>query len=212
MTAVDEAIHYTPRRAGYHGGAAPAEVVVPVISLFPADTLIPSGWTTYDASGHAPAWWDGPDTRQKPALDSPDVVPARPAPGRRKRPDASADAAGALFGVAEVAAPMSPADPGTVGSRVAASARMASQRQFVRRAPDDATIAALIDGLAGAGGRLTVAEVAALVGQPAVRMVGYLALVARLLNVEGYPVLRITDGDRSVDLSQQLLRQQFLGE
>jgi len=89
---------------------------------------------------------------------------------------------------------------------------MTSQRQFVRRAPGEAKIAALIDGLAQAGGRLTVAEVAALAGEPAVRMVGYLALVARLLNVDGYPVLRTTDGDRSVELNKQLLRQQFLGE
>lgn len=213
VAAVDEAIHYTPRKAGYHGGASAAEVVIPVICLFPADSLIPSGWVTYDASGHAPAWWDGADLRGNPAQDAPVTVPALPVPGGRKRQEAAGDDAGALFGIAEVAATDHvTARPATPGSRVAASARMASQRQYVRRAPDDAEIAALIDGLIQAGGRLTVAEVAALTGEPAVRMVGYLALVARLLNVDGYPVLRTTDGDRSVELNQQLLRQQFLGE
>jgi len=29
VAAVDEKIHYTPRRAGYHGGASLAEVVIP---------------------------------------------------------------------------------------------------------------------------------------------------------------------------------------
>ena len=88
---------------------------------------------------------------------------------------------------------------------------MFSQRQFVRRAPDDASVAALIDGLARAGGRLSIAEAAAAAGEPAVRMSGYLAQVSRLLNVDGYAVLQTTDGGSMVELNIQLLRQQFLG-
>ena len=41
VAAVDEGIHYTPKRAGYHGGASPAEVVVPVITLLPSESLAP---------------------------------------------------------------------------------------------------------------------------------------------------------------------------
>jgi hypothetical protein len=89
---------------------------------------------------------------------------------------------------------------------------MNGQRQFVRRAPDDASVAALIDGLIQAGGRLTIAEAAAAAGEPPVRMSGYLAQVTRLLNVDGYAVLQATDGGRMVELNQQLLKQQFLGE
>jgi hypothetical protein len=88
---------------------------------------------------------------------------------------------------------------------------MASQRQFVRRAPDDASVAALIDALSQAGGRLTLTETAAAVGEPSVRMSGYLAQVTRLLNVDSYPVLGITDGGRTVELNIQLFKQQFLG-
>jgi hypothetical protein len=39
IVAVDESIHYTPRKAGYHGGASAAEVVIPVITLLPSGTL-----------------------------------------------------------------------------------------------------------------------------------------------------------------------------
>lgn len=87
---------------------------------------------------------------------------------------------------------------------------MATQRQFVRRAPGDARLAALIDALVRAGGRLTVTEVASAIGESPVRMSGYLAQTARLLNVDSYPVLQVTDGGRMAQLNEALLRQQFL--
>ena len=89
---------------------------------------------------------------------------------------------------------------------------MASQRQAIPRAPAEADVAALIDALAQAGGRLTIAEAAAVTGQPAVRMSRYLAQVARLLNVDSYAVLSHSEADRLVELNVPLLRQQFLGE
>ena len=93
-----------------------------------------------------------------------------------------------------------------------ASGRLASQRQFARRVPDDDRIARLIDGLNQAGGKATIGEAARIAGEPAVRMSGYLAQVARLLNVDGYPVIRTVDDGRTVELNAELLRQQFLGD
>jgi hypothetical protein len=89
---------------------------------------------------------------------------------------------------------------------------MTDQRQFARRAPDNDRVAALIDGIEQAGGKVTLAEAAQLAGEPPVRMSGYLAQVARLLNVDGYRVLGTTDGGRAVELNTQLLGQQFLGD
>jgi len=43
-------------------------------------------------------------------------------------------------------------------------------------------------------------------------MSGYLAQVGRLLNLDGYAVLEVSDGGKTVTLDQRLLRQQFLGE
>ena len=54
VAAVDEAIHYTPRKAGYHGGASLAEVVIPVITLLPSPSLLPDGWYAYDAASLTP--------------------------------------------------------------------------------------------------------------------------------------------------------------
>ena len=208
VAAVDEKIHYTPKRAGYHGGASLAEVVIPVITLLPTGTPLPPGWHPYDAAGHAPAWWDAPVPRAAPA-PSP-AAPARPAAPRRKRPVAAAPDGDALFALTDARSPAPAA--ATLGARVAASPRMASQRQAIPRAPAEAVIVALIDALAAAGGRLSLAEAAAVTGQPAVRMSRYLAQVARLLNVDSYAVLNHSEADRLVELSLPLLRQQFLGE
>jgi PglZ domain len=230
VAAVDETIRYTPRKAGYHGGASPAEVVIPAITLLPSESLLPPDWFAYDAAGHAPAWWDPPAStgHALPAANASSTrggAAARGAgPRRSGRP--TPDDNGALFGVAE-AAGLAPAASGaeratthggasagatSLGVRVIASPRMAVQRQFLRRAPDDASIAVLIDGLAQSGGRLTITEAAGIAGESPVRMSGYLAQVTRLLNVDGYPVLATTDGGRTVELNVPLLRQQFLGD
>jgi hypothetical protein len=194
VAAVDETIHYLPRRAGYHGGASPAEVVVPVITLLPSASLLPEGWTVYDAIGHAPSWWDATAVvAERPVVAKPARKPKPPAPGMT------------LFD--EAVAGQSQA---TLGTQIGASKRLADQRQFARRAPSDAKIAALIDELDRAGGKLTIAEAATITGEPAVRMTGYIAQVARLLNVDGYRVIGTADGGRTVVLDTRLLREQFL--
>jgi hypothetical protein len=234
VAAVDEAIHYTARKAGYHGGASPAEVVIPVITLLPSASLLPQGWYAYDAGGHAPPWWNSPAARSPMTTAEPGAgsLP-RPSAGRGKKKSALVlTDEDALFGVAEVVPGLIPPDsadspvqafpaasatpaaapaPATFGARVAASDRMASQRQFVRRAPADASITALIGALVCAGGRLTVTEVATATGEPPVRMSGYLAQAIRLLNVDSYPVLQLKDAGKMVELNESLLRQQFLG-
>ena len=140
--------------------------------------------------------------------------PGKPAPSRRKRPATAAPDGDALFGVADVVPGLTGTGAcetaTTLGARVSVSARMTAQRQFVRRAPDDANVTRLIDALIRAGGRLTVIEAATAVGEPQVRMSGYLAQMMRLLNVDGYAVLQIKDDGRMVELNPELLRQQFL--
>jgi hypothetical protein len=215
VAAVDEAVHYTPRKAGYHGGASSAEVVVPAITLIPSDSLLPSGWWVYDHDSHAPGWWNATTRIASPSAEV--SQEPRAATGRRKR--AAVPGETTLFEVAEVATGKSAAGTSTpaqgagasLGARAAASARMTAQRQFVRRAPDSASVARLIDALAGSGGRLTATEAATVVGESPVRMSGYLAHVARLLNVDGYAVLQTKDDGRTVELNSELLRQQFLG-
>ena len=213
VAAVDEGIHYQGRKAGYHGGASPAEVVVPVVTLVPSSAVVPAGWFTYDPKGHAPGWWDAPEPEAMPV---PSVA--------LTQVQASEPEDDALFAVADMLpvmaqdqtaekkAPATRQTAQTLGQRIAASDHLNAQRQFARRAPDGERIAALVDGLADRGGRATLGEAARITGEPAVRMSGYIAQVSRLLNVDGYPVIRTIDEGRTVELNIELLRQQFLGE
>jgi hypothetical protein len=206
VAAIDETIHYTPRKAGYHGGIAPAEVVIPIVTLFPSQTLVPADWYSYDRAGHAPAWWAAPLEREsKPATQQP--VKPRP-PSRTKKDPAPGGAT--LFAASDLTP--AEASPGatSLGAQVVASPRMTPQRQLIRRAPSDTSVAALIDALVAAGGRITIAEAAEATGESPMRLrSGYLATAQRMLNIDGYPVLQVTDEGRTVELNVQLLRQQF---
>ena len=140
VAAADEGIRYLPKKAGYHGGAAPAEVVVPAIVLLPSSSLVPAGCHAYEASGHAPSWWEAPKAEP--------VTPITAKPSRRPVTAHVEEPDDALFGVRDVmptsdaaqpaaAARQAAVPPPTLGPRVVASGRLASQRQFARRAPDD---------------------------------------------------------------------------
>ncbi|MFG1999070.1 BREX-2 system phosphatase PglZ [Spirillospora sp. NPDC048911] len=192
----DERIRYVPRRAGYHGGASPAEMVVPVLVFMPSDVPAPKGWFEYDNAGlHEPLWWNPLPAQAAPAQSLP--LQAEPA---------SATDDGALFSIGEASAAAS----GT-GTRVVQSDLYAAQKQFVRKPPADEIVATLIDALAEAGGKLPTTAAAALIGQPSFRMAGFLSAVGRLLNVDGYQVIAEGDAGRTVELDVRLLSLQFLG-
>jgi hypothetical protein len=204
VLAWDERIRYTSRKAGYHGGASLAEVVIPVLVFVPAGAAIPKGWTRFGTpSLHEPAWWNPPTPAaggEPPAR--PATTPAPPARKGGQKPPPGADT---LFSDADIPAPAS------LGTQVTASPLYAAQRTFVRKAPADTDVAAVIDALAQAGGKLPLAPVASASGQPPFRMTGYLTQLGRLLNVDGYPVITAADEGRTVTLNVALLREQFLG-
>ncbi|MEV7005859.1 BREX-2 system phosphatase PglZ [Streptosporangium sp. NPDC051022] len=189
----EESIRYTAKQAGYHGGISPAEMVIPILVFVPGERHCPSGWQLFDPAQHAPAWWNGPI----PVAEAPARVTSRKSKGSKEEEG--------LFSVAEAVGD-------SLGLRVTGSAIFEEQRGFVRNAPAPEQIARLIDGLAAVGGRLPVSEAAALVEQPPARMRGYVSQASRLLNLEGYGVLTLTDGDRTVALDVKLLRRHFLGE
>lgn len=92
-----------------------------------------------------------------------------------------------------------------------ASDTFAEQRPPRSHLSDD-DVARLIDHLAARNGRDSLAAVANLLRQPAERMPLLMRAVARMLNVEGFEVLTLKDGDRSVHLNVRLLKEQFLEE
>ena len=193
-----EEIRYTRRRAGYHGGASLAEMAVPVLVLTPTPESLPLGWSVLPVEAVEPAWWSG---RRGTTSTAPVSRPAR----RPRRPDPATRAEG-LFAAPEPVATTLSRGRQSLGHQVVVSEVYKSQQLFVRRAPDKAAVAAVVDALA-AEGRLSAVAAAATAGRPGRDPDGVVATLQRLLNVEGYPVLTVTGG--TVELNVELLRLQF---
>ena len=200
ILAVDEDLRYTDRKAGYHGGASLSELVVPVIALRPAPADgseqgwadgLPQGWLF--TSDQHPLWWS---TRAA-------------APAQAEEPTAPVAEPASMFDLFSAAEPEEqPAQPVGLGDAIVASERFADQKRVLRRTPSNETVALLIDELAAApGARLPFSRVSQLLVTPAARTARAAGVVAQLLNVEGFEVLRLEEETAILDIA--LARQQF---
>ena len=193
-------IRYTQRRSGYHGGAALAEMTVPVLALVPSLDHLPNGWHLLTTDEVVPAWWD-------PAT-APTRLPSEPVKAPRRAPKLKTPEPTGMAPLFE--APPPPTTPRqTVGAAVVASDTYEAQRTFVPKPPAKDVVAAVIDALVEAGGDLPLTTVAAVAGRAARRPEFFAVTLQRLLNVDQYPVMSLVDGDRRLKLDLELLRTQF---
>ncbi|MDV9186676.1 BREX-2 system phosphatase PglZ [Streptomyces sp. SR27] len=210
-----ENIRYSGRRAGYHGGAALAEVTVPVLVLAPSAELAPQGWDPLPREQAAPSWWraSAATATEAEPVTAGEVTSSKPKPSKTPKQseglftDADVVTADGHGGEELLAAPLS------LGDQVVASEVYEAQKAYVRKAPEVKIVAAVIDELVAAGGTMSPAALAAAIsatGRVRRNIEGFVATVQRLLNVEGYPVLGFIDGGHTVKLDETLLRGQFL--
>lgn len=193
--AVDETLRYGTLKAGYHGGASPAEVVVPVVVLVPGE-LVPKGWQ--EAPPQEPLWWSVATASMATGLNT---IDSKQLSATGKGNTSS------LFD--ELDAQSSPEKSGHIGADVLASKMFKSQKNVAGRITvTDIQVASVIDALAAAPSTRLTKEAAAIVLQvPTTRINGAVAQLQKLLNVEGYGVLRV-DGPLLV-LDVPMLREQF---
>ncbi|SCF44458.1 BREX-2 system phosphatase PglZ [Micromonospora mirobrigensis] len=202
-----EEVRYGPRKAGYHGGAAPAEAVIPLLVLTAGDDLAVPGWA--GAPVASPDWWREPVTET-----------AQPSSGsatagrRRARRPAEPQPEGLFDLVPVTAAPVvASAPPPEQAVPELVTALLSSERYAQRRDPRtplaDERVAALLGTLIDGGGRATVDTLAARAGVPAHRINGTVTALRRLLQVEGYPVITLDPDGRTVHLNRDLLVEQF---
>ncbi|MEV0216788.1 BREX-2 system phosphatase PglZ [Micromonospora sp. NPDC050695] len=198
-----EDVRYGPRKAGYHGGASPAEAVIPLLVLSAGDDLAVPGWA--GAPVASPDWWREPLPETPPASAHPTQATRR----RARRPVEEQPTG--LFdlaptGAAAVSQP-EPAAPDLV------TALLASDHYAQRRDPRlplaDERVAALLGTLIASGDRATLDTLAARSGVPAHRINGTVTALRRLLQVEGYPVITVDADGRTVHLNRKLLIEQF---
>lgn len=190
ILAVSERLRYGPLNAGYHGGASPAEVIVPVIVLQAGDAPTATGLTPLE--GVEPVWWKRSAGAAPPPR--PDIAPV------------------GLFDLPEPAAP-APAvsDALSLAKRVTSSKIFQRQKSIAGRLTiTDDQVRALLAALLGASGRRMPAEEAAgALGVATARLHGAISTVKRVLDVEGYVVLRYEAESGQVVLDEVMLREQF---
>ncbi|MFC5925837.1 BREX-2 system phosphatase PglZ [Micromonospora vulcania] len=200
-----EDVRYGPRKAGYHGGASPAEAVIPLLVLSAGDELAVPGWA--GAPVASPDWWREP----LPETPPPSADPASATRRRSRRPveeqpDGLFDLAPADVAQAAASQP-APIAPDLV------TALLASDRYAQRRDPRlplaDERVGALLNTLIAGGDRATLDTLAARSGVPAHRINGTVTVLRRLLQVEGYPVITVDADGRTVHLNRKLLIEQF---
>jgi PglZ domain len=239
VLAVNENLRYGPVKSGYHGGASPAEVVVPVTILVPGAIPDEAAEKLRLAPPQEPAWWLDPVTpRPGAAITAPAPTAAAPsaertvrrqgtAPDLRKRPDekmptlfdepdtdssASGQEATVLLPppTAEAAVP-APSQVETVAARILKSTVYTAQKKIAGRVSvTDARVAALLSALLAAPGRRLAPAAAATTLQVApVLLRGAVLQVQKLLNVEGYAVLRVDADGATLILDEALLREQY---
>ncbi len=189
-----EAVRYGSKRNGYHGGVTLQEAVVPVgVYIGPGEAL--DGWEPVPLS--YPPWWTVEEPR--PAdVRLPTAELAEPISSAAPQPDLFSEAVRER----SVAAAW--------WERLFASEVYAAQRVLAADgAPDDDAVRAALDSLVEANGRLPVLSLAK---EPSVaRSQAWRAVtdLRRLLNVDGYPVLRLSADSEHLELDTTLLTDRF---
>jgi PglZ domain len=198
---------YGAKAGGYHGGATPEEVLVPVAVFLPAGTQEPTGW---EAFGEArPLWWDLLAERAG-VLEA----AGRGKPGKaRSRASKPVDEAQGAFELPTVLPTPATAGAPTVLRWVDAllsSVVWKEQKAKVGRAalPDD-RVRAVLAAVVRRGSVISFAALAIDASMPQARLPGFLANLARVLNVDAYVVLDVDAAAQEARLSLPILGEQF---
>jgi len=197
VLAWSERLRYSALQSGYHGGASPQEVVVPLSVWAPFDAEI-AGWEPTAADW--PDWWEvdaGPSASAPPA--GPAAISVKP--GAKTR-SAERKAQGVLFGT-------TPAGERWL-TDLFNSPVYAEQRNLAgRQGLTEEIVASVLRTLAQRGGRMTLNALAHQLAVIAPRARGLVATLQRVLNVEGFPVLSLDPESDTLSLDRDLLAKQF---
>lgn len=199
-----ERTRYGMKKNGYHGGLTPQEMVVPITVLSSTDDF-PQGWSEQPID--TPAWWDEPT--MEPVVEetpAPILKPIEPQPG------------GTLFDLEEVDTPPEKIDtlvepkvvvPQWVVRLLACPVFEDQKRLGGRGVPSHEVFTKLLSVLDGRGGKMTSIALARNLEFAPVRLPGLLAKTERVLNVDGYDILRRDDASDTIELNRDLLLKQF---
>lgn len=205
-------LRYSAKHGGYHGGATPDECLVPLAVFAPTGIDAPKGWEPVAVA--TPGWWD---LHVEAAAPEPEVRRAVPPKRRRSEP---VEGQAPLFTEATgPAADLDRVGPAVAGAGPAApwiDALIDSEIYAVqlgaisRTKPPEDRVRATLGVLHARGGVASFAVIAQATGMPNGRVPGFLAILGRALNVDGFGVLTIDANAQEARLDEALLVTQFL--
>ncbi|MFD6754786.1 BREX-2 system phosphatase PglZ [Micromonospora gifhornensis] len=215
-----EELRYGPRKAGYHGGAAPAEAVIPLLLFAAHDEDAVPGWAGAPVS--SPEWWREPlrpaagETAARQPVPTESRRPAR----RATRPPVQDEGLFDLPTPVAASAPPpsappapssrpSPAESATAIVAALLASPVYADRKGTRAPLPDDRVAALVGTLVAGNGRATLETLATRAEIPVHRVNGTFTVLRRLLQVEGYPVLSLDPDGRTAKLDVALMVEQF---
>ncbi len=185
VAAATEATRYSSsKRFGYHGGATPQECVVPLAVLGRE-----AFGTWREVAPQLPEWWEPGVTGA--AMAEPISI-------------AAGEAA-----VPTVVSQPRRAAPSWLDQLLASEVFADQQKLVGRMAPAEDQLRRLLALLDERKGSAITATVAQRLNIPEFRVSSIVAAARRVLNVEGYAVLALDDGAKTVTLNFDLLRSQF---
>jgi hypothetical protein len=198
----DENTRYGITKKGYHGGVSPQEMLAPLIILAPVSSLPRKGLIACKLQ--SPAWWDEPlpEPIMPPTMLFP---PIRPTGGSTTLFDHLQEEI-----VAEGKNEVPQRELEAWSGKLLRSAVYEAQRKLVQKhLPEDTAVGCCLELLDRQGGTMTLAALATQAGILPLRLDGFLAKLQRLLNVDGYEVLRVDRTQDRVTLNVALLCRQF---
>jgi hypothetical protein len=192
-----EAVRYGQRKQGYHGGATPQEVLVPIGVFATLDRAI-AGWEALP--DYLPRWWnpiEGLPTEARSVSDH-----------TIRRSKERSGGQGSLFGGVQMDEDEEPSADWIV--RLLSSSVFTAQRRMAgRRAPSEHHVEAFLKALDQHRYRIPRRALAEALGQPDVHIPRVLVGLQRLLNVDGYQIVTVDEDSGAMELNVQLLKKQF---
>jgi hypothetical protein len=204
VLAVDEQLRYTGLKAGYHGGASPAEAVIPISIL--VNGAPPAGLGLDPVPATVPLWWNPPPVNPEPTPATPQPLQPRVT----KKAARPVHQTPTLFDEEAAATPTELSHPSNIEDPVAKllrSSLFSQQFQTYGRNLHKRQLAALLRETITAGGVLALGPAARLLGVKATRINGALSVVAQVLNTDGVEVLIISGNE--LQLRSALMFEQF---
>jgi hypothetical protein len=205
VLAVDEQLRYTALKAGYHGGGAPAEEVIPISILI--DGAIPADLGLEPEPAAEPSWWSAPSSPATPPVSSPAPARARTKPGRPQPQTAALFDSDTLAPVSDTPPTQSAGGTRDQVDELLRSPLFTTQFHTFGRYLKKPQVSALLRKAIAAGGVLPLATAAELLGVKATRVSGAISVLAQVLNTDGVEVLT-TQGSELV-VKQALMFEQF---